>query len=113
MQFGINYSAPTRAPRSLRVFSVNETSVTISWEPLECLHHNGRITNYQVSYYYSEDTTETVETVTTGLNMMYTVVGLLPSINYTFAVKALNNDLSLTGPSASITITTLIPQGIC
>ena len=93
------------------VGSVNETNITIHWEPVECLHRNGRIAYYQVSY-YSQHTAETVTNVTTGLNrMIFTAVGLLPSINYTFVVRAINNDLSLPGPPAFISVTTWIPKG--
>ena len=107
-----NYAVPTQVPKNLTVDSVNETNITIQWEPVECLHRNGRIA-YHVSY-YSDGMAEIVATVnTTGLNTMtFTAVGLLPSIIYTFTVKAINRDLSLPGPPACINITTSMPKGI-
>ena len=95
----------------LRVVSVNETSVTIQWEPVDCVQRNGRITQYQIAISTGDITLVEATTIALDRVMTFSATGLLPHTNYTFMVRAFNSDISILGPSASINVSTSLPQG--
>ena len=82
------YIAPT-APRSLRAVDSTDTTVTLSWMPPD--PPNGIITQYQVQYRKSDDSSDSFannEVNTMSTDLTYTVTGLMTSTEYRFRVRA-------------------------
>ena len=49
----INFSfstAPSGPPTNIAVTSTTNSSITIQWGPVNCVHRNGHITNYTILY---------------------------------------------------------------
>ena len=63
-------------------------SVSVSWNEIECIEHNGMITNYTVKF------SSLGGSVTPGVLMVnerrFTASGLTPFTNYTFQVAGIN-----------------------
>ena len=97
------FSAPSGMPQNLAIISSTSTSVTISWNSVECIHRNGLIIHYIVSYSELENGIPTIKTVRSSEpddGGSYTATGLEPSASYLFLVAAINS-IGL-GPFAAI-----------
>ena len=68
--------------------SISSNSITLSWDELSCVDHNGEITGYRIEYGVA--TFDTMEAVT---GSSFTANGLRPFSNYTFRVAAIGNTL--------------------
>ena len=79
------YSAavPSGAPTSVSATSTSN-SITVQWEPVDCIDSNGVITGYSVRY-GEEGTTEVVSGNET------TITGLESSTTYSIQVAAVNS----------------------
>ena len=96
------HTAPTSGPASVTVSTVTANSITVQWEEVPCLHHNGEITGYTaVARTSGED--ERVVNVNSGSRAAI-ISGLTPNTLYTFFVAAFNS--VGTGPSTIIDIRT-------
>ena len=42
--------APSAAPTSVNITSMNSSSITVQWGPVDCIHRNGDITGYIICY---------------------------------------------------------------
>ena len=42
--------APDMPPHSVSILDVRDTSISISWEPVQCLHQNSEIVGYLVAF---------------------------------------------------------------
>ena len=99
------YTAPSRAPTSVRITKVTASSITVTWGEVPCLHRNGQITGYRVQAVRNGMT----ETFINVASRPATVSGLSPSTLYTVQVAAVNG--AGTGPySTGISIRT---TGMC
>ena len=80
--------------------------MTISWDSVECIHRNGLITHYIISYgirpvgEINLDGNTTVYISEPDDGGSYTGSGLVPHKNYVFTVSAVN-DFAI-GPYAAI-----------
>ena len=77
--------------------TVSSRSITVNWNEIPCIQHNGRITRYEVEFIPSGEGTIS--------GRSFTANGLTPFTNYTFRVRRVNSE----GPgpySDLITITT-------
>ena len=87
-------SAPSAAPTSVRESAVTSSSITVQWGAVNCIHHNGDITDYSVRYRV-QGTAEGDRTVkmATGDSSggMYTISGLSAATVYTVEVAAVNS----------------------
>ena len=105
------YTAPTGIPELEAV--PNDTSITISWERLDCLERNSDISGYMLTYSESETGSRPARQAgnmvtisgTSDENRTFIVSGLTPQTEYTLTVSAINSD-NMMGPSATINITT-------
>ena len=110
---------PQSAPgfvQSLGVISMNVTSITISWDRVDCRERNGRIDGYRVVYYpklCSNPNNRVARTLvgTRDTDRVFSINGLPPRISYTFEVQASNNYIDMYGPPAFYTTNTTAPQG--
>ena len=50
VNFTILLLVPSAAPKSLSVSQVTSSSITVQWEPVQCIHQNGEITGYLIQY---------------------------------------------------------------
>lgn len=103
------FLAPRGAPQNLSKLFVNDTTITIQWEPVKCRHHNGEITGYSVTYYHGTEMTST--RILPELDRTFTATGLIFNEMYTFEVLALSRQYG-SGPSTNITLMTSPLQGI-
>ena len=83
----IFFSAPSEPPKDIQENKNEKTlfSITINWEPIECIHQNGNVTRYIIRYWEKDSGIETkVDGNTT--NLMFILIGLQPSTTYLIQV---------------------------
>ena len=100
---------PTGAPENLRETFVDDRTITIQWEPVECSHRNGEIIGYNVTYYLAGEMQKSRSMVSYDLDSIFSAMRLIFDMEYVFEVQAV--DSYGTGPPASITVWTLDLQG--
>ena len=64
--------------------TVSSRSITVKWNEIPCIQHNGRIIRYEVEFRPSGEVT------TSGRS--FTANGLTPFTNYTFQVRGVNSE---------------------
>ena len=105
-------SAPSCCVPVAREFSVNLTSITITWDRERCLDRNGNPHNYII--YYKKVTSTTAATIANisynQMIRMYTANGLFPSTSYSFKI-ALQNEVGPGQQNQAKVITTMTPKG--
>ena len=70
---------------------MTSTSITVQWGAVDCIHRNGNITGYIVSYgVQGNGSTQTVN-VSGGEATQTIISGLTPSTNYSIEVAAVNS----------------------
>ena len=94
-------TAPSGGPASVTAGIVTANSITVQWEEVPCLHHNGEITGYTVVARTSEEVVKSVD-IDDGREV--TISGLNLSTIYNVAVAAINS--AGTGPFRGITVET-------
>ena len=102
------FLVPTGEPENLRGISIDDRTIVIQWEPVECSHRNGETTGYSVTYYPAGKMQKSMTRNISHNN--FTARGLVFSTTYVFEVQAFNRYGS--GPPANTTIQTLALQGI-
>ena len=108
-----NITAPDGIPQQLRTNPPTVSSITISWDRVNCLQRNSEITGYRVIYRRTGVTDPLLEASLVGTetaDRVFTATGLLPRTNYTFNVMAVNSN-SEVGPPATISAITATPEG--
>ena len=103
----LNFIEPTGSPNGIRNTSVSLTSVTLSWNPIDCIQQNSIIHRY-MAYYRKrlrEGTRNKSATVTNT-----TIDGLDPRTRYEFEVHGINDNGQM-GPSVRLNVTTSAPTG--
>ena len=101
------FLVPNGTPKNLRESFIDDTTIVIQWEPVECRHRNGEIIGYNVTYYSAMEMLKSK--VTNISDISFTARGLLFSTTYVFEVQAINSYGS--GPPATTTLQTLALQG--
>ena len=76
------FTAPTGLPTSITTTSTRN-NITVMWEEVECIHHNGDITGYSLRVMGENDINVTLRETT--------ISGLSPSTIYNVSVAAVNN----------------------
>ena len=104
----MNFIEPTGSPNGIRSTSVSLTSVTLSWDPINCIQQNSIIHRYTVYYQKSLGEGNRNESIT--LMTTATIDGLDPRTKYEFEVHGIN-DNGQTGPSVRLNVTTSAPTG--
>ena len=102
------------APQSLRMASVDVSSIIIQWDRVNCLERNGHIDSYTVFFYPTSNPNERESAVILGTgddDRMFNLTGLPPRTGYQFEIHA-NNPLlrGVTGAVATINVRTTAPQ---
>ena len=72
---------------------IDETTVftiTVKWDPVDCMHQNGLITEYIIQYYYKQDRKNETMVYTTSM-LEYTITDLQPLTVYVIEVAAVND----------------------
>ena len=96
-------TVPSSAPRFLKISSISNTSLLLTWEPPD--KPNGIITHYQVDYsgqryaygygyypaYYYCQSDSFSNTITINGNISFNLSNLNSSWNYNFHIRAGNN----------------------
>ena len=96
----IHSTASTSGPASVTAGTVTATSITVHWEEVPCLHHNGEITGYTVvATTIGED-----DRVADVNSRAATVSGLNPNTQYSVSIAAVNS--AGIGPATSVIIET-------
>ncbi len=103
----------------LNTVSTTGTSITISWDRLDCLERNSEIAGYMVTYSKASDdsrpTRQASEEVaiisgTGPESRTFTASGLLPQTSYTFTVRANSTEGMLGSPTVT-SINSGVPNG--
>ena len=105
--FFLLFLVPTGAPKNLTESFIDDRTITIQWETVDCGHRNGEITGYSVTYYPAGQMLKT--TMTNISNNIFTARGLIFDTKYVFEVQAINSYGF--GPPASKTLQTSVVQG--
>ena len=79
--------APSALPNTLVITEDSATSLTVRWEALDCILHNGNLTGYSVLVTHNVEQHFQRNSSDTEL----TIFGLMPSTTYTIQVAAVNN----------------------
>ena len=64
-------------------------TITVKWDPVDCMHQNGLISEYTIQYYKQDRANETMVYTTSMLE--YTITDLQPSTMYVIEVAAVND----------------------
>ena len=84
------FAAPSGPPTSVSTTNTS-TTITVQWEAVACIHHNGDITGYSVQYMVvGSDTTWTMS-VSGGSITEATISSLMSSATYSIRVAAVNS----------------------
>ena len=101
-------SVPSSSPENITFENINSTSMTISWDEIDCLNQNGVIEEYWVYLTYNISETEQERTLDSDQTSI-TVNGLFPNTSYKVQIAAVNSNGS--GPfSDAVTHTTKPPN---
>ena len=101
-------------PQSLRATSVNVTNITIQWDRVNCQERNGGTDSYRIVYYPTTNFNARMAQIVQGTedsDRMFSVTGLRPQTSYTFEIQASNFLVDVHGASATLTVSTSVPQG--
>ena len=67
-------------------------TITVKWDPVDCMYQNGLITEYIIQYYKQDRENETIVNATTTTSMLeYTITDLQPLTVYVIEVAAVND----------------------
>ena len=64
-------------------------TITVKWDPVDCMYQNGVITEYIIQYYKQDRENETMVNTTSMLE--YTITDLQPLTVYVIEVAAVND----------------------
>ena len=96
-------SAPSAPPGDITVVDRTLFNITISWQPVHCVHRNGKITGYVIKY-QEIDSEEMMVGGIMGNN--YTLTGLQSLTTYLIQVAA-NNTVGI-GVFGNISVSMLL-----
>ena len=66
-------------------------TITVKWDPVDCMYQNGLITEYIIKYYKQDRENETIVNATTTSMLEYTITDLQPLTVYVIEVAAVND----------------------
>ena len=81
-------AAPSGPPTAVRTSGMS-TTITVHWEPVECIHRNGDITSYSLQYGRESAEGERIVEMVSGDEV--TITGLIPSTVYSIEMAAVNS----------------------
>ena len=81
------------------------TTITVQWEPADCIHRNGDITSYLLQYEVQESGNTQTHT---AIGAQSTISNLMSSTNYSIKVAAVNS--AGTGKFSPAIITVTLPS---
>ena len=85
------FVAPSAAPKSMTTSNTTSSSITVHWEEVECIHHNGDITGYSLQYVKEGSGSKQTVNVSGGATTEGTISGLQSSTAYIIEVAAVNS----------------------
>ena len=89
-------TVPSSAPINIMVMSAHPGSLYVAWGLPPEIHQNGPITGYVIRYSRVGSNVIIDEIVTSRLIHIYTITELLPFVNYSVEIAAIN--VNGTGP---------------
>ena len=70
---------------------MTSSGITVQWEMVPCIHHNGDITGYSVRYGIQGESTQTMSAPGDSSGGSYEITGLQSSTTYSIEVAAINS----------------------
>ena len=83
--------APSSPPTSVSISDVTNSSITVQWGPVDCIHRNGDITGYSVRYGVQGNGSSQNIMISGGGTFQANITELFSATLYTIEVAALNN----------------------
>ena len=83
--------APSAAPNSVRIYNINSSSITVHWEPVDCIHQNGDIIGYSVRYVAQGSDSIQIINVTGVATTEAIITNLDHATSYSIEVAAVNS----------------------
>ena len=83
-------AVPSGSPTVVTATSTS-TTITVHWEPVECIDSNGVITGYSIQYVEVESGTSETVIVTDGSILQLRIEDLSTTTDYSVAVAAVNS----------------------
>ena len=101
---------PAGFPENLHSTLSTATTITLTWDEINCVDRNGVVTGYMVQYGITTFNTLLNVTGTSASDRTFTASGLVPLTTYMFRIAAVNSDG--VGPyNVSHSFHTLFPSG--
>ena len=97
-----SFIAPIGPPVIVMSPTVSSRSITVNWNEIPCIQHNGRIIRYDTAFGPSGEGTIS--------GRSFTANGLMPFTNYTFRVCGVNS--AGFGPISDLTVITTSEEGM-
>jgi len=85
----MNYCVAPTAPPEITNYATTSTTVTIHWDPIECIKRNGLITMYRIEIQEHDEIIMQVQV--NGDKRNFTVDGLAPKTMYTIRIAGVTS----------------------
>ena len=83
--------APSAPPTSISTPDVTNSSITVQWGPVDCIHRNGDITGYSVQYGVQGNGSTQTMSVSGGATTETTITELNSATTYSIEVAPVNS----------------------
>ena len=80
---------PSASPKNTMIDNTTVFTITLKWEPVDCMYQNGKITEYIIQYHPQDRENETINDTTVMLE--FTITDLQPYTVYVIRVAAVND----------------------
>ena len=84
-------AVPSGSPTVVSATTSTSTTITVHWEPVDCIDSNGVLTGYSVQYKVVESGTGGTMSVTDGSALQLRIKGLSTTTDYSVSVAAVNS----------------------
>ena len=102
--FFLQFVVPSAPPSHVTISKLTGTTITVQWEPVDCIHHNGDITSYLLQYEVQESGNTRTHT---AIGEVAIILNLMSSTTYFIKVAAVNSAGTGEFSPAIITVTLL------
>ena len=88
----VHNTVPSAGPSSTDVTEVTSSSITVQWEPVDCIYQNGAITGYSIHYGVENGTIENSVDISGESVTEATISDLMANTIYEINIFAVNSE---------------------